>query len=267
MRRILSPLLSVPHVAVAIGLVFAIAPSGLVFRLLSSFVVGFRQPPDVLIIHDSLGLALIAGLVVKEVPFLFLMCLAALPQTGHRQSLAAAASLGYAPATAWLKTVLPRLYPQLRLPVLAVLAYSISVVDVAIVLGPTTPPTLPVMVLKWMNDPVLGMRFLASAGAILILVVTLAAVLAWLGWRASVGTSRPGMDRARFEAGGNAAGRCGGERIGRRSAGASISDFGKPRVVGIRRKLAFSGSRCRKASPSPSGSDTGANSPVPSPTR
>ena len=119
--------------------------------------------------------------MVKEVPFLFLMCLAALPQTGHRQSLAAAASLGYAPATAWLKTVLPRLYPQLRLPVLAVLAYSISVVDVAIVLGPTTPPTLPVMILKWMNDPVLGMRFLASAGAILILVVTLAAVLAWLG--------------------------------------------------------------------------------------
>ena len=39
MRRILSPLLSVPHVAVAIGLVFAIAPSGLVFRLLSSYVV------------------------------------------------------------------------------------------------------------------------------------------------------------------------------------------------------------------------------------
>jgi putative thiamine transport system permease protein len=180
-RRMLSPLLSVPHVAVAIGLVFAIAPSGLVFRLLSSFVVEFRQPPDVLIIHDSLGLTLIAGLVLKEVPFLFLMCLAALPQTGQQRSLAAAATLGYAPATAWLKTVLPRLYPQLRLPVLAVLAYSISVVDVAIVLGPTTPPTLPVMVLKWMNDPVLGMRFPASAGAILVLVVTLAAVLLWLG--------------------------------------------------------------------------------------
>jgi putative thiamine transport system permease protein len=180
MRRVLSPLLSVPHVAVAIGLMFAIAPSGLLFRLASSFIVGFDQPPDVLIIHDSLGLVLIAGLIVKEVPFLFLMCLAALPQTGQRRSLAAAATLGYAPATAWLKTVLPRLYPQLRLPVLAVLAYSISVVDVAILLGPTTPPTLPVMVLKWMNDPVLDMRFLASAGAVLVFAATLMAVLAWL---------------------------------------------------------------------------------------
>ncbi len=109
MRRMLSPLLAVPHVAVAIGLAFALAPSGLIFRLLSSFVVELLHPPDILIIHDSFGLALIAGLVLKEVPFLFLMTLAALPQTSERRSLAVATTLGYAPATAWLKTVLPRL--------------------------------------------------------------------------------------------------------------------------------------------------------------
>ena len=89
--------------------------------------------------------------------------------------------------------MLPRLYPQLRLPVLAVLAYSISVVDVAIVLGPTTPPTLPVLVLKWMNDPVLEMRFLASAAAILVLVATIAAVLVWIGGEQAA--ARLGLER------------------------------------------------------------------------
>ena len=69
-----------------------------------------------------------------------------------------ARSLGYGPVQAWLKVVLPQVYPQIRLPVYAVLAYALSVVDMAIVLGPTTPPTL-APVFRWFQDPDLGMRF------------------------------------------------------------------------------------------------------------
>ena len=80
MERIVSPLLSVPHAAAAFGLAFLIAPSGLLMRAVSPWASGFEQPPDLLIVHDRLGLAMMAGLVAKEVPFLFLMVLAALPQ-------------------------------------------------------------------------------------------------------------------------------------------------------------------------------------------
>ena len=70
------------------------------------------------------------------------MTFAALGQVRADDQLRMARSLGYGPVCAWLKVVLPRVYPQIRLPVYAVLAYSLSVVDMAIVLGPTTPPTL-----------------------------------------------------------------------------------------------------------------------------
>lgn len=186
-RRILSPLLSVPHVAIAIGLAFVIAPSGLLFRLLAQILPGLEVPPDLLIIHDTLGLSLIAALVLKEVPFLFLMSLAALPQTEPHASLAAARMMGYRPSTGWLKIVLPRLYPQIRLPVLAVLAYSLSVVDAALILGPTTPPPLAVAILKWMNDPELGKRFLAAAGAVFVLGITVISLGLWIAAERFVG--------------------------------------------------------------------------------
>ena len=179
-RRVLSPLLSVPHAAIAIGLAFVIAPSGLVFRLLAQVVPGLEQPPDLLIVHDPLGLSLIAALVLKEVPFLFLMSLAALPQVNPHAHLQAARMMGYRPQVAWLKVVLPRLYPQIRLPVIAVLAYSLSVVDAALVLGPTTPPPLAVSIVKWMNDPEVTRRFVAAAGAVLMFGLTFAGIGLWI---------------------------------------------------------------------------------------
>ncbi|WP_226621932.1 ABC transporter permease [Alloyangia pacifica] len=180
LERALSPLLSVPHAAAAFGLAFLIAPSGWIARLIA-LPLGWERPPDVLILQDPWGLSLIAGLVVKEMPFLLLMTLAALPALRPAQSLATAQALGYGRVTAWFKVILPRLYPQVRLPVYAVLAFSVSVVDVAMILGPGTPPPLAVQVLKWMNDPDLAMRFRAAAGALLLLALTLAALLLWRG--------------------------------------------------------------------------------------
>jgi putative thiamine transport system permease protein len=55
------------------------------------------------------------------------------------------------------------------------------VVDVAAILGPTTPAPLAVRLVTWMNDPDLSMRFLASAGAILQLGVTALAIAIWIG--------------------------------------------------------------------------------------
>ncbi|MBS9402852.1 ABC transporter permease subunit [Halomonas sp. TRM85114] len=180
-RRLVSPLLSIPHAAAAFGLAFLIAPSGLIARLASPGLTGWEQPPDLLIVQDPWGLSLIAGLVIKEIPFLLLMSLAALPQLDPERRVAMARSLGYRPTLAWWKVVAPSLYPLIRLPVFAVIAYASSVVDVAMILGPTLPPTLSVSILAWFSDPDLDMRFMASAGAILQLGVTATALAIWWG--------------------------------------------------------------------------------------
>lgn len=178
-RRLVSPLLAIPHAAIAFGFAFLIAPSGLMARLISPSLTGWERPPDALIVNDPWGLSLMAGLVLKEAPFLLLMSLAALPQLAPEKRLMMARSLGYSPTIAWLKTVLPSLYPLIRLPVYAVIAYASSVVDMALILGPTLPPTLSVSILSWFNDPDITRRFMASAGAVLQFGVTLAALLSW----------------------------------------------------------------------------------------
>jgi len=178
-ERVLSPLLSVPHAAAAFGLAFLIAPSGWIARAVSPWLTGWSRPPDLLILQDPWGIAMILGLTAKEVPFLLLMALAALPQVHPQRSLTVARALGYARATGWLKAIFPLVYTRIRLPVYAVLAYSMTVVDVAVILGPNTPPPLAVQVVRWMSEPDLSMRFLAAAGAVLQLLLVAGALGAW----------------------------------------------------------------------------------------
>lgn len=186
LERLLAPLLAIPHAAIAIGLAFLLAPSGWIVRLLSPWATGWMTPPDLATVQDPLGLALTVGLVVKEAPYLLLMILAASGQVEVQKSLAIARSLGYGPMTGWLKAVLPRLYPQIRLPIYAVIAYSLSVVDMALLLAPATPPPLAPLLLRWFNDPDLTMRFCAAAGAILQLLIVVAAIAAWRGAEAII---------------------------------------------------------------------------------
>ncbi|HEX6111287.1 MAG TPA: hypothetical protein VFZ10_03205 [Geminicoccaceae bacterium] len=185
-RRAMLPLLALPHLALAVGLAFLIAPSGWLVRLVAPWPSGWHAPPDVALLQDPLGLALAFGLVLKETPFLVLMTFAALGQVRAEPQLRMARSLGYGPIQAWLKIVLPQVYPQIRLPVYAVLAYALSVVDMAIVLGPTTPPTLAPLVFRWFQDPDLAMRFQAAAGAALQLGIVILAIALWRGLEALI---------------------------------------------------------------------------------
>ena len=179
LERLLSPLLSVPHAAAAFGLAFLIAPSGWLSRALSPAITGWDRPPDLLIVQDAWGLTMMAGLVIKEVPFLLLITLAALGQVDAGRSAAVAQALGYGRLTGWLKTVFPRVYAQIRLPVYVVLAYSMSVVDVAVILGPNTPPSLSVYIVRLMSDPDLAMRLQGAAAALLQLALVVGALIAW----------------------------------------------------------------------------------------
>jgi putative thiamine transport system permease protein len=180
-RPLLAPLLAVPHLAAAAGFAFLVAPSGLIIRCLSPWMTGLHQPPDIPTLQDPWGVALAVGLGLREAPFLLLAILAAQEQRCLEHPLAAARTLGCGPVGAWLKIALPAVWPLVRLPTLAVLVFGLSVVDVAIVLGPNAPPTFAVLLLDLFQDVDLDHRLEASAGALLLLGVVGLAALALAG--------------------------------------------------------------------------------------
>lgn len=191
-RLILPGLLAVPHLASAVGLAFLLAPSGWLARLASPWLTGWERPPDLATVNDPWGLALLLGLALREAPFLVLAFLAAQSHLPAETMTAVARTQGYGRAEAWVKLILPVAYRQVRLPLYAVLAFSLSVVDMAIVLGPSAPPVLAVQLLRWFHDPDLALRPVAAAGAVLQLGLILGAVAAWrAGERLVAWAARP----------------------------------------------------------------------------
>ena len=157
----------------------------MISRLISPWLSGWDFAPNGIFPHDSYGISIILGLTLKELPFLLLMALGALaqPELGKklRQQHKVALNLGYCPMTAFFKVILPSLYPLLRLPILAVLAYASASVEMPLILGPNTPPTLAVAIMHWFNDVDLNLRIKASAGALLQVALTAGLLVLWLG--------------------------------------------------------------------------------------
>ena len=177
--RLISPLLSVPHITVAVGFLFLLQPSGWLARLVSPWATGWDRPPPVNLVPDEAGWALIIGMVAKEVPFLLLMGLSAASQIDARRLLDEARLLGRGPLAAWALVVQPQLGRRLVLPVMIVLVFSVSVVDMALVLAPLTPAPLAVRILTWFRDPDLSFQFIAAAGAVLQIGLALCCCLVW----------------------------------------------------------------------------------------
>lgn len=173
LRRLLSPLLALPHVAFAIGFAFLLAPSGWLLRLLSPALTGFELPPDWQTLRDPLGLGLILALILKETPFLLLMALAALEPARVARQQWLGQTMGFGAPQIWWRLLLPALWPALRLPLYAVAAYGLAVVDLALLLGPDAPPPLAVRLWLWYQDPDLLWRGASASGALLLLASNL----------------------------------------------------------------------------------------------
>lgn len=188
--RNLPVMLATPHAALAIGLVFLLSPSGWVLRALSPWLTGFEFPPPWPTTQDPWGLGLIVALTAKEIPFLLWTAATQLQRDDVRQRWrrehALAQTLGYSPQRAFWRVVWPQLSARLWWPLLAVLAYGLTVVDMALVIGPASPPTLAVLAWQWLQDADLAVNAQgAAAGGVLALALLAAALL----WRAAQGLS------------------------------------------------------------------------------
>lgn len=196
---LLPAMLALPHVAFALGCVLWLAPSGVLVRALFALLQPWAQampwpldaPPPWQSTQDPWALGLVLVLVCKEIPFLLWGALAHLQRPDVAQVWAAqirvAATLGYSAQSAWWRVVWPQLLPRMAGPLLAVWAYSLSVVDVAWIIGPGAPPTLAVLAWQWLQDadPVVRAQGLAAV-VLLALCTVLVAALAWMLYRMDV---------------------------------------------------------------------------------
>jgi putative thiamine transport system permease protein len=181
----LSPMLSIPHVAFAIGFAFLFGPSGLGARSVHHIFGESGSSSELaLLVKDPYALGLIVMLALKEIPFLLLMSISILQQIDVERITKVSSSLGYSRSQIWWKCIFPQWFTKLRFPMLAVLAYSLSVVDIALIIGPTNPPTFAILVWQWFNDPDLNLLPRAAAGAIILfilasLIIALARFIEW----------------------------------------------------------------------------------------
>ncbi|CAM6254092.1 ABC transporter permease family protein [Enterobacter cloacae] len=168
-------LLAVPHVAFATSVLLTFAEGGLFYQLCT------RCSPML----DRYGIGLGLTLAVKESAFVLWAIYAVLPETRLGRQNVVLQTLGYGRFQRLCWLVIPEIAPALGATMLAVLAWSLSVVDVAIILGPGNPPTLAVLAWQWLTQGDVQQQ---TKGMLLcLLMLVLLAVLSALGfgiWKA-----------------------------------------------------------------------------------
>ena len=178
LQRRLTLQLAVPHAAFAVGLFFLLSPSGWLARLIAQFL-GWITPPgwDVWqTVQDPLGLSLALGLALKESWFLLWALGAVLGEHAIKRQMTIARSLGYSRFQAWRHILWPQLLSRLAWPLAAVFAYGLSVVDMALILGPSNPPTLAVLIWRWLTDASPEKQALGAAAALALALILLLVV-------------------------------------------------------------------------------------------
>ncbi|MGM0429520.1 MAG: ABC transporter permease subunit [Pseudomonadota bacterium] len=177
LQQLLSPLLSIPHVAFAVGLMLLMSPSGWLIRLVEAVSGLFPAPPAGWPLPEKSLVTVIIVLILKELPFLLLMISAQLKQLPIKSWLIQAQSYGYSERQAWWRIVTPELLRRLTLPMAAVSIYSLSVVDIPLLVGSNTPAVLAQRVYEWTFHFAADSQVKAITGAWVLLAMALLLLL------------------------------------------------------------------------------------------
>ncbi len=170
--------LTVPHLVIAVAAVFLLAPAGLLSR--AAVALGLMTGPAdfPLLINDNWGIGIILVYVWKEIPFITLMILAVLRNSG-RELTDVGRTLKAGPWQRFRYITLPIIFPALGAASLIVFAFTFGAFEVPYLLGRTYPMTLPVWAYKHYSDiDLLARPEGIAAGIVIALVVATAVVLA-----------------------------------------------------------------------------------------
>lgn len=168
--------LTVPHLVIAVAAVFMLSPTGLLsrFAMALGFINTSSQFP--LLINDRWGIGIILTYVWKEIPFITVMILSVLSNTGI-ELLQVGQTLK---ANRWQRfryITLPIIFPSLGAASLIVFAYTFGAFEVPYLLGQTYPMMLSVWAYRNYSDIDLLARPEGITTGILIAVIVSLTVL------------------------------------------------------------------------------------------
>lgn len=164
--------LAFPHLVWAVALLLFLSQSGLLARWAATMGI-IQTPADFpVLVRDRYGLGIILHYISKEIPFLTLIVLAVLRAQSSGYDLVAE-NLG---ASRWQRlryVTLPLVAPALMSGALLVFAFIFSSYEVPALLGVNYPRMLPVLALRFFNDPDLRARADGMAISLIITVIVL----------------------------------------------------------------------------------------------
>ncbi|MFQ3197291.1 MAG: putative thiamine transport system permease protein [Paraglaciecola sp.] len=147
LEKRLAPLLSMPHLAVALGLVYLFSSGGMVWSAL--WGIFGHSAPDWLGLPRKNILTMILAIGIKEVPFFLFIFSALGRQLALKDWLLQGRALGHSEAASWWLLVFPVMLKQSRLALLAAMAYTLSVLDISLLIGPNIPELYAVILYNW----------------------------------------------------------------------------------------------------------------------
>jgi putative spermidine/putrescine transport system permease protein len=168
--------LTVPHLVIAVAVVFMLSPTGFFSRLAIKFGLIASSAAFPLLINDRWGVGIIMAYVWKEIPFITLMILAVLRHTGA-ELLEVGRTLKAGPWQRFRYITLPTISPSLGAACLIVFAYTFGAFEIPFILGQTYPMMLPVWAYKNYSDVDLLARPEGIATGIIIAGVIIVAIV------------------------------------------------------------------------------------------
>ena len=179
LKKILFPLIAFPHLTMAIGISFLFSSSGYLIRLIS-LIYDFERPPNTNLFPDDFGLFLILGLILKEVPFFLLISLGVISTIRIKEYFFLGKTQDYSDLSSWLLFVFPLIYKKIKITIFVVLIFSSTVIDMSLVLAPTTPSTLSIRILQQFAQPELSSYSLATCLSIFQFFLIFITIAIWL---------------------------------------------------------------------------------------
>lgn len=177
---VLPLLLSIPHAALALGVLLFIDAGGIAMRW--ALAAGLIDAPfDYLFPRDPWGIGSILILVIKETAFLTLIALPIARRLPRQQIETLGHQAGLSSQQAWQALVWPQVVMKLRPAILIVVVYGLTNLEVAMVIGPDQPQFVAVHLARFLTDAEPSLRAAGAIGLLGLLGIT-AGLWAMTGW-------------------------------------------------------------------------------------
>jgi putative spermidine/putrescine transport system permease protein len=173
--------LTVPHLVVAVSMLFLLAPAGLAARLAAALGLIASPGQFPLLVNDRWAVGILLVYIWKEIPFITLMVLSVLQNAGG-ELIEVGRTLKAGPWQRFRFILLPVIAPSLAAACLIVFAFTFGAFEVPYLLGRTYPMSLPVWAYRSYMDVDLAARPEGIAIGLIIALVVMGAVAlsAWL---------------------------------------------------------------------------------------